>query len=237
VAAALANPARVCRRLLVTKAARDRLANAASALAERSEPRLEVVERAMIEARLPPGAVHQGVAIEVAPLVPPSLDEACAPTHGGDGDRDIVVVLDQVTDPRNVGAALRAAAAFGTRTVILPARHAPPESGALAKAASGALDLVALTRVVNLARALGDLKDMGYWCVGLDAEAEATPEAIPASVPLALVLGAEGAGLRRLTRERCDLLVRLPMTGAVASLNVAAATAVALYAVTARASD
>ena len=223
VHAALENPERRCRRLLLATPS-SRSDDSAAAL---SLPRGLVSEHASrdaIEALLPPDAVHQGVALLVAPLPRRDLGETCSPPSGGP-----VVVLDQVTDPRNVGAVLRSAAAFGARAVLLQQRHAPDESGALAKAASGALERVPLLRETNLARALDSLKEIGYWCVGLDAGGQQTLAALDLDRPTALVLGAEGAGLRRLTAERCDQLARLPIDERTESLNVSAAAAVALY--------
>ena len=221
VRAALANPARSCRRLLAT-------AETARALAPLPEtaPDPEIVSRDELARRLPAGAVHQGLALLADDLPPADLASACAP--GAEG-RDVVLALDRVTDPRNVGAILRAAAAFGARAVIVTRRHAPEATGALAKAASGALETVPLVRVVNLARALDDLGTMGYWRLGLDPAAPETLAAVKPTGPVALVLGAEGAGLRRLTGTKCDLAARLAVAPGVQSLNVAAAAAVALY--------
>lgn len=233
VHAALANPARRCRRLLLTPQAYRALERWAqqsglgSAFAEGLP--LDVVTRQAIERVLPPGAVHQGVALQADPLPEPSLEEACALRPECRAEAPPVVVLDQVTDPQNVGAILRSAAAFGARAVITQRRRAPEASGALAKAASGALERVPLVPVTNLARALAALKGLGYWSLGLDPGAAQALGEIGTRGPLCLVLGAEGRGLRRLTAERCDELVRLPISGEVESLNVSNAAAVALY--------
>lgn len=244
VAAALRNPARQCLRLLATAQGykllvpKQPLPPEAQILLEA----VEVVERGVLERALPPGAVHQGLALLVAPLPQNRLESVCAPpcaplgaprsTSAASAARPPVVVLDQVTDPRNIGAVLRSAAAFRAGALIMPARHAPDVTGALAKAASGAVEHIPLVRVSNLARGLETLKELGYWCVGLAAEAETELAAAPLVLPVALILGAEGAGLRRLTRERCDILVRIPIAETAASLNVSATAAVALYAVT-----
>ncbi len=218
VTTALANPRRHIRRILAVEAELARLPG--RVVAERTDP-------AALGALLPAGAVHQGVAALVDPLPMIDLTEllddipAEGPAH--------LLVLDQVTDPQNVGAILRSAAAFGARGLVLTERHAAPESGALAKAASGALDLLPLVRVVNLARAIEALKEAGFWCLGLAAEGEATLAEAKAPDRVALVLGSEGTGLRRLTREHCDQLVRLPTFGAIDQLNVSNAAAVALY--------
>jgi 23S rRNA (guanosine2251-2'-O)-methyltransferase len=172
--------------------------------------------------------VHQGWAIEVAPLDPADLDDVLR-AESGKPERSIIIVLDQVSDPHNVGAVLRSAAAFGAAAVIVAEHGTPPVTGTLAKAASGALDCVKLVRIVNLARALDQLKEAGYWCCGLDESAGASLAALDLGARVVLVLGAEGGGLRRLVRERCDYLARLPTRPALPSLNVSNAAAIALY--------
>jgi len=175
---------------------------------------------------LPQGAVHQGVALLVEPL--PALDLEQAIGAAVPGHR-IVAVLDQITDPHNEGAILRSAAAFGISAVVVQDRHAPPESGALAKAASGALDQVPRISVVNIARSLEELGRLGFWRVALTADGDAPiSEAAPPG-DVAVVLGAEGSGLRRLVRERCDQSAFIPIAGAMESLNVSNAAAIAFY--------
>jgi 23S rRNA (guanosine2251-2'-O)-methyltransferase len=225
VAAALANPARRLRRLLLTEEAEAVLAARLPAGRPwRVSP--ERADRARFATFLPEDAVHQGAALLADPLPPVPLDRALAHAEGP------VLVLDQVTDPRNVGAILRSAAAFGAAAMVLQDRHAPPETGAMARAASGALEVVPVVREVNLARALREMKEAGLWVVGLDAAAPVTLAQAAHGLGgrrVALVLGAEGEGLRRLTRETCDEVARLPIAPEVESLNVSAAAAVALY--------
>jgi 23S rRNA (guanosine2251-2'-O)-methyltransferase len=168
------------------------------------------------------------VALLSEPLREPALEDIVAEA----GERALLVLLDRVSDPHNVGAVLRSAAVFGAQAVVVPEYGAPEITGALAKAASGAVEHVPLVRVVNLARAMDALKEAGFWCVGLDEEAERGLAGASPGGRVALALGAEGAGLRRLTRERCDLLARLPARGAIKSLNVSNAAAVALYELT-----
>jgi 23S rRNA (guanosine2251-2'-O)-methyltransferase len=181
--------------------------------------------------RLVPGdAPHQGVVVEVEPLEEVWLDEILADAP----DRAVLLILDQVTDPHNVGAILRSAAAFGAIGIVTQDRHSPPESGALAKAASGTLETVKWVRAVNLARALEDIAAAGFWRIGLTGEADTELREALGPDRVALVLGAEGPGLRPNTREHCDALARLPITNSVESLNVSNAAAVALYAAVSR---
>lgn len=221
VAAALANPRRRLRRLLLTV---DAEAALAEALPRPWRVQAERVERNRFQTFLLEDSIHQGAALLAEPLQPIPLDVAIAQRPGP------VLVLDRVTDPRNVGAILRSAAAFGAACVVMQDRHAPPETGALARAASGALELVPISREVNLSRAIVALQRAGFWVLGLAGEGARTlAEAVPRDRRTVLVLGAEDAGLRRLQRETCDELVRLPMVPEVESLNVAAAAAVGLY--------
>ncbi len=222
MASALANPQRRLRRLLLTE-------EAEAALAAQLPPPWpqvhERIERARLDQMLGRDSVHQGVAVLVDPLPQPAL--ATLLDRPGP-----LLVLDQVSDPRNVGAILRSAAAFGVAGVIVQDRHAPDETGALAKAASGALETMPLIRAVNLARTLVALKAAGLWVVGLAADQPPLRGTALAKRRVALVLGAEGAGLRRLTRETCDELAGLAMPGLMESLNVSAAATVALYELT-----
>ena len=219
VAAALANPNRRLRRLLLTE-------EGEAAIGKQLPPPWAVsperVDRGRLDTLLGRDIVHQGAALLADPLAPPSLQSVL-------DKPGVIVVLDQVTDPRNVGAIMRSAAAFGAAAVITQDRNAPEETGGLAKAASGALETMPLLRAVNIARTIIALKAANVWCIGLDAAGEPLSGPAFAGRRVALVLGAEGEGLRRLTRETCDVIAGLTIKGAVESLNVSAAASVALY--------
>lgn len=230
VLAALANPRRRAFRILLTQDAEDTLGARLNVLAEEHPlgfPKPEILAREIIDRNVPRGAVHQGVAAQVEGLDDTDIEDICRATEGQEHAR--IVVLDQVTDPHNVGAVIRSAAAFSAAAVILPERHSPGDGGVLAKSASGAVERVPLVRVVNLARALDRLKQAGFWCVGLAGEATTAIHEADLTGKIALVLGAEGEGLRRLTREHCDLMVRIPIHGGIDSLNVSNAAAISLY--------
>src|ERR1700689_3479059 len=220
VTAALTNPARRFRRLLATENALRRLAEDGITLSIAPE----VVRPDALAARLTPDAAHQGLLAEADPLASPDIEDLAA--------AGIVLVLDQITDPHNVGAILRTAAAFAVAAIVTTARHSPEATGVLAKSASGALEHVPIVIVQNLARAIGTLKEQGVVVVGLDSEAPEDLAAIKLSLPLALVLGAEGKGLRQGTKAVCDRLARLGLPGAIKSLNVSNAAALSLYVAT-----
>ena len=217
VTAALANPQRRIRKLLLTENAARRLAE------EKIDTRVtpEMVRPNVIDQRLGPDAVHQGMLAEADPLASPDIDTL--PEEG------IVLVLDQITDPHNVGAIMRSAAAFAVKAIVTTARHSPEATGVLAKSASGALELVPLVTVQNLARALTEMNERGFLTVGLDSQGQENLGAVTLRQPLALVLGAEGKGLRQLTRETCGVVARLDMPGEIKSLNVSNAAVLALY--------
>ncbi len=221
---ALTNPARIKHRLIVTRNAADRLGDALAA----GGIETEIEDPRKFSVPLDPQSVHQGAALEVSPLDWGPVDQVCRPAG-----RDVVVLLDRVTDPHNVGAILRSAEVFGARAVIAPVRHSAPETGALAKSASGALERQPYLRVRNLANAMETLRGLGYTLIGLDGTAEREIGAIVREIgdgPVAIALGAEGPGLRDKTVETCDHLARIPSAADFGSLNVSNAAAVALYA-------
>jgi 23S rRNA (guanosine2251-2'-O)-methyltransferase len=219
VAAALDNPDRKVLRAWTTR-------EAAGFMRFPKDVQVTLAEASDLGRLVPNDAPHQGVVVEVEPLDEAWLDDVLAEAP----ERAILLVLDQVTDPHNVGAILRSAAAFGAVAIVTQDRHSPPESGALAKAASGALERVPWVRVVNLARALEQIGEAGFWRIGLAGDAEADLKDALGSLRVALVLGAEGPGLRQNSREHCDALARLPISETIESLNVSNAAAIALYA-------
>ena len=220
VRAALANPRRKVKRAVLTQRAMEEIG--AKLL---GRVRHEVADGDAVARLLPPGAVHQGAALSCEPLPKLGLKDALVPS----ARRRIVLVLDQISDPHNAGAILRSAAAFGVSAVVVQDRHAPPESGALAKAASGALDIVPVVTVVNVARALEQLGELGFWRIALAGDGEAPLKDAAGAGDVALVFGSEGSGIRRLVRERCDTAAFLPIEAAMESLNVSNAAAIALY--------
>lgn len=217
------NPKRRCFKLCLTEGSRAAMEGVLGEARKKGLVRPDPisVERGELDQLLPPNSVHQGVVVEVASLPDVQLHEVL--------ESELVVVLDQVTDPHNVGAILRSAAAFGAGAVIGTERNAPNATGVLAKAASGALEHVPLVQVVNLSRAIAELQKAGFWCVGLAEEGKHDLGEVDLSGKTALIFGAEGEGLRRLTREHCDELVRLPTEGPIGSLNVSNAVCTALY--------
>ncbi len=222
VTAALANPSRRIRRLLLTEDAES------AVLARFPHPwpvQAERIDRTRLDQTLGRDAVHQGAGLLTDPLTPPSLAQALERPGP-------VLVLDQVTDPRNVGAIMRSAAAFGVAAIITQERNAPDETGALAKAASGALEKIPMFKAVNISRTLVALKAAGLWCIGLDASGPPLSGTALSDRRVALVLGAEGEGMRRLTRETCDAVAGIGQSLAMESLNVSAAAAIALYEIT-----
>ena len=221
VRAALANTRRVISAIHATKNGRDRLADVLGHNAIEARD----VSPSKLTRILGSDAVHQGVMVEAAPLQPPALEAIVERARQGRP----IIVLDQITDPHNAGAILRSAAAFNACALVMTRRNSPPLDGALAKAASGALEFVPLIEVTNLSAALDALKARGFWCAGLDSTASQSLGEADLSGRLALVLGSEGKGLRRLVGERCDLLVRLPISERIEGLNVSVAAAIALY--------
>jgi 23S rRNA (guanosine2251-2'-O)-methyltransferase len=215
VTEALQNPRRELVRLFATKNAADRISSQINA---------EIMLPKDLDRLVGADAVHQGLVLDAQPLKQPRLDQI--------ERKGLILLLDQATDPHNVGAVMRSCAAFGATALVTTARHSPEVSGVLLKAASGAYEHVPYVKVTNLARAMTELKEYGFYIIGLDSEAEVKIEAVEAPPLVAVVLGAEGTGLRRLTRDTCDVVARLDMPGAIKSLNVSNAAALALYVLT-----
>ncbi|MBP9692974.1 MAG: 23S rRNA (guanosine(2251)-2'-O)-methyltransferase RlmB [Alphaproteobacteria bacterium] len=216
---ALQNANRHSFRLVITDAALKGLPLSKDSLTVK----VDILDSSSLSRLLPEGAVHQGIALEVAPLPEPSFKDVFSQERG------VLVVLDQVTDPHNVGAILRTARALGALGLIMTERNAPPLGGVLAKTASGALDQLPVWKVTNLARTLDELKEGGFWTVGLDERGTRTLSHKDMPPKVALLMGAEGEGLRRLTQEKCDFLVKLPTDPLFPTLNVSVAAALALY--------
>ena len=219
--AALDNPRRKIFRIFCLRE------NAALFAGKGVDGKICVVDKKELEKMLPREAVHQGVAVAAEMLPTLTAEELCAVTRQRENAR--VLALDQVTDPQNVGAIIRSAAAFGADALMVQDKNAPQESGAMLKAAAGTFELLPICRVPNLSRALEKLKKEGFWVIGTDGHARTEPADMPKKGKLAVVMGSEGKGLRRLVEETCDLTVRLPINPKVESLNVSAAAAIVLY--------
>ncbi len=240
VCAALCNPNRAIHSLMLTEQAekllRDNISNAnfsgqkeiINIALDRITTYSRTVPISTINSNVSMGAVHQGLFLKCQPLKSLSIQDSCYPVT----KKSLVVLLDQVTDPQNVGAVLRSAEAFGACALIVQNRHSPSTTGALAKAASGALEKVPLVRVTNIERTMIKLKEMGYWILGMDTTAADHLSSLTINLPTTLVLGSEGSGLRRLTRERCDILAKIQLIHQKQSLNVSNAAAIALYNIT-----
>lgn len=221
VFAALNNPARRIKKLLCTAE------NAAEIRQKFPKVMVSIVERKELDKLLGGDAVHQGFALSCSPLEGLTLDELC--NEAIESEKCTVLILDQVTDPQNIGAIIRSAAAFGAMAVIVQDKNSPKESGAMAKAAAGTLELVPVVRTANLSRAIEVLKKNGFWVAGMDGYAETTIDKLDKNGKIAVVMGSEGAGMRRLVEENCDMTIRLPISGKVESLNVSTAAAIVLY--------
>lgn len=221
VEAALANPDRECIRLFAS----DRAAGALDKALHERVAMLSMPGPEMFSGLIPTDAPHQGLVLEVRPL-PGSAIEDMRPLEGR---KNIILMLDQVTDPQNVGACLRSAAAFGVRALITQDRNSPMESGALARASAGGLEVTPWLRVANLAQTLEGLREMGYWHVGLDGETRQTLKQVSLGDNIVIVMGSEGKGLRPLVQKTCDMIAKIPMSGPIESLNVSNAAAIALY--------
>ena len=220
VKAALSNPDRAKTRLFL-------LADEPRPKEAKSDLATTIVDKQTMEKTLPKGAIHQGIALEVKPLEPLSLDDIIRQAEGK--STSTIVILDGVTDPHNIGAILRSMAAFDSDALIVTDKNAPAETAAMAKAASGALDIVPLIRITNLARGLEKLKKAGFWIIGMEGTAQKSLRELDIPKKIAIILGSEGEGMRRLTFESCDFLAKLPISSRMESLNVSNAAAIALY--------
>lgn len=226
VFAALANPERNIGKILTTRENFDELK--AHCQKHNIDPaKIQIVDRSDINKILPADAVHQGYALYCAPLPGYAIEEICALADRQ--DNCTVLVLDQVTDPQNIGAIIRSCAAFGALALILQDKNSPAETAAMAKASAGTIDILPICRVTNLSRAIDQLKTAGFWTIGMDGYAKDTIDKINKAGKNAIIMGSEGKGMRRLVEEGCDITVRLPIDPRVESLNVSTAAAIALY--------
>lgn len=221
VLAALKNPRRKISKLLCTKENAEEIRRTAP-----NAP-LQIVERKEIDRLLPPEAVHQGFALSCSELPPVAVEDVIALAENKDNCH--VLILDQVTDPQNIGAIIRSAVAFNTLALIVQDKNSPSETGSMAKASAGMIEHLPICRVTNLSRAIEQLKDAGFWTIGMDGYAKTTPDKLKKGGRNAIIMGSEGKGMRRLVEENCDITVRLPMNEKVESLNVATAAAIMLY--------
>ena len=217
VQAALANPARTLHNLITTKQMHKEFAN--------SFPQLQIHDKSFFDKKFGAEVVHQGIAAEVTPLEPLYLQEFVKTAR----EDSVILILDQVTDPHNIGAILRTAAAMQVDAILLPDRNSPMEGPVMAKTASGALELVPIIRETNLARAMGELKEQNFWCYGFAEGNNTALHKNKLNGRIALVMGAEGKGMRRLTKEHCDVLVHIPTSEQFSTLNVSNAAAIAMY--------
>ena len=221
VLAALENPARKIHKLVCTSE------NAVSLRAKYPNLNIITADKKDIDKLVSADAVHQGFALFCSELDNLSIEELCSMTENE--QKCNVLILDQVTDPQNIGAIIRSCAAFGTKALIVQDKNSPQESGSMAKAAAGTMEMVSVVRVTNLSRAIETLKKNGFWVVGMDGYAKDNVDKIDKNTKLAVIMGSEGAGMRRLVEESCDITVRLPINPKVESLNVSTAAAVVLY--------
>ncbi len=221
VMAALENPARKIHKLVCTSD------NAVSLRAKYPNLNIVIADKKDIDKLVPADAVHQGFVLYCSELDNLSIEELCTMT--ANDKKCNVLILDQVTDPQNIGAIIRSCAAFGTKALIVQDKNSPTESGAMAKAAAGTMEFLPIVRVTNLARAIETLKKNGFWVVGMDGYAKDNVDKIDKNAKLAVIMGSEGSGMRRLIEESCDITVRLPINEKVESLNVSTAAAVVLY--------
>lgn len=221
VLSALANPNRDIVRLMATKEASDEIKGKVEA------HKLNIVDKKEIEKLVPREAIHQGIALTTYPLEDYALEEICDMAE--EKNSCCVLILDQVTDPQNVGAIIRSCVAFGASALIMQDRNSPDETGALVKASAGTIEKLPISRVTNLSRAIEQLKKAGFWIVGMDGYAKTDVSQLEKSGKVAIIMGSEGKGMRRLVEDSCDITIRLPISADVESLNVSTAAAIVLY--------